>query len=943
MLKKLLQLAVLIFFSAVTTLHAAIDPTLDWYTIESEHLFVHYADGYKARAERALLIAEKAHARHTNDFNWQPLEKTHIVLSDETDFPNGFATPIFFNRTVLFLAPPTSVNTLEDFDDWFTTLITHEYTHIIHLDKSAGAPEYLRGIFGRFFLLFPNAYQPAWITEGLATHKETDLMRGIGRGQSTMFETMMREEVIKGLQPVDHVNLPVATWPAGTTRYLYGSQFMAFIAETRNEEALHNWVQGYSDNLLPFFINTNANQTLGANLTPLWKDYSNWLKEKYDSQIAQITNAGLKQGVQISADAYSTDQVQVLDKDVYFVRNNGYQQASLIKINAAGEYKVLAELNGSANLDVHKKRGILLTQDEFCNRYHVYRDIYRYDEEKKELIRLTKCGRYIFASWHPDGQKIFAANHQSGVMTLHQLNAEGGLQEVLWRGDNDEVLGQIDVSPDGDTLVATMWRHKLGWNIETFDLNTRQWQAITRGTEIESAPQYTPDGNILFGHEKNHAYNLYLYNTQNKSTVQISNVLGSAFQASQGEKDGPIYYAGYTAEGHSIFKLEDPTPITSSIKRANVSSDTTLLSYDYEDGDHAQRDYSPWPSMRPRWWFPFFGFTEQRSPVGISTVGSDALGFHNYSLAGSWDFKLDVFEGSASYAYADRLFLSLARNSSVFLDTNNELAFSTVHNIAGATYAFPFRKILSQHEILAGVFLDQEVAHKAGTVMASIPDFEDHILGLAWLYNSTKNHPLSISRNDGMTLRVVAEDSDTLDADYTGQVYTLDWKQFIRTGKESVLALRFLQGWGTDNPRPFELGGEDVGFSALGVLFGGQSASVFNQRKYPLRGYREGQPQLRGRRSQLLTAEWRFPFQRNERGIMTPPIGLMQWSGSVFVESGAAYQNSPDTYYSSAGFEIVADSNLFYFVPLRFRVGYAHGFDSEIGDDRLYMSLGSAF
>ncbi len=939
MLKQLLQLTVLIFFSAVTTLHAAIDPTLDWFTIESEHMFVHYADGYKARAERALLIAEKAHTRHTRDLNWQPLEKTHIVISDETDFPNGFASPIFFNRTVLFLAPPTSVNTLEDFDDWFTTLITHEYLHIIQLDKSAGSPEYLRSIFGRFMFLFPNVFQPSWITEGLATHKETDLTRGVGRGQSTMFETMMREEVIKGLQPVDHVNLPVTTWPAGTTRYLYGSQFMVFIAETQNEEAIYNWVQGYSDNLLPFFINTNAKQTLGANLTPLWKDYSNWLKEKYDAQIAQIKNAGLKQGVQISEDAYSTDQVQVLGKNVYFIRNNGYQQASLVKINAAGEYKILVELNGSANLDVHKERGILLTQNEFCNLYHVYRDIYRYDEEKDELTRLTECGRYIFATWHPDGQKIFAANHQGGVMALHQLNAEGKLQEVLWRGNNDEVLGQIDISPEGETLVATMWRRTTGWNIETFDLKTRQWQAITQGTEIESAPQYTPDGNILFGHEASHAYNLYLYNTKNKSVTQISNVLGGAFQASQGEKEGPIYYAGYTAEGHSIFKLDNPSPI----KSANISSDTKLLPYNYKDGNHQQRDYTAWPSMRPRWWFPFSGFTEQRSSVGISTAGSDALGFHNYSLAGSWDFKLDVFEGSAFYSYADRFSLSLVRNSSVFLDVNNELAYSSVHNIAGATYAFPFRKILTQHEILAGVFLDQEVKNKSGTVNVPIPDFEDHILGLAWLYNSAKNYPLSISRNDGMSLRVVAEDSDILNADYTGQVYTLDWKQFIRTGRESVLALRFVQGWGTNNPRPFELGGENVGFNALNVLLGGQAANVFNQRKYPLRGYKEGQQQLRGRRSQLLTAEWRFPFQRNERGIMAPPIGLMQWFGSVFVESGAAYQNSPDTYYSSAGFEIVADSNLFYFVPLRLRFGYAHGFDSEIGDDRLYLSLGSAF
>ncbi|HHO58879.1 MAG TPA: hypothetical protein ENJ64_01455, partial [Thiotrichales bacterium] len=229
----------------------AVDPALDWKTIESEHLFVHYAEGNKPIAERALAIAEQAHQRLTRELDWTPLEKTHVVLSDETDAPNGFAMPFFFNRTVLFLAPPTSLNTLEDFDDWFSTLIVHEYTHIIHLDKSAGSPEYLRTVFGRFLFLFPNLFQPAWVTEGLATHKETDPQRGIGRGQSTLFASMMREEVINGVQPVDHVNLPVSTWPDGATRYLYGVYFMAFLADQYGEEKIRQWIGEYSDNLLP--------------------------------------------------------------------------------------------------------------------------------------------------------------------------------------------------------------------------------------------------------------------------------------------------------------------------------------------------------------------------------------------------------------------------------------------------------------------------------------------------------------------------------------------------------------------------------------------------------------------------------------------------------------------------------------------------------------------
>jgi hypothetical protein len=119
--------------------------------------------------------------------------------------------------------------------------------------------------------------------------------------------------------------------------------------------------------------------------------------------------------------------------------------------------------------------------------------------------------------------------------------------------------------------------------------------------------------------------------------------------------------------------------------------------------------------------------------------------------------------------------------------------------------------------------------------------------------------------------------------------------------------------------------------------------SVFDNRDYELRGYPEGLPQLRGRRAQILTGEWRFPLQRIEQGVMAPPIGIMQWFGNLFVETGTAYEDSPDTYYSSAGLEVTADISLFYNLILRTRLGYAHGFDEEIGDDRVYIKIGSSF
>lgn len=932
----------------------AVDPGLNWKTIENEHLYVHYADGYKAIAERVLAIAEAAHQRSTEELDWYPREKTHVVLSDETDQPNGFATPIYFNRTVIYLAPPTSINTLEDFDDWLTTLIFHEYVHIVHLDKTAGAPDFLQNIFGRFFLLFPNLYQPGWIIEGLATYKETDLEHGTGRGQSTMFASMMRAEVANGIKPVSQVNLPITTWPAGATRYLYGVYFMKYIAETYGEDKLNYWIEEYSNNLVPFFINSNAKQTLGKDITSLWQEFQHWLNEKFQPQIKAIKAKGIRQGVRVSTDAYKTDSVRAIatgsGDEVYYVSNSGYKRASLMLVHSDGSTEELVDLNTDADLDVHPTAGLLLTQNEFCNNYTVYKDIYLYDRSSNRLKRLTECGRYLFASWFPDGERIIAVHFNAGRFELQMLDKNAQLQERLWQTSDGDILGQLDVSADGEKIIASMWRKGSGWNLELFDLTSKDWKKITNGTSITANPQFDPDGNILFSMEANDAYNLFRYSSDTGNVEQITNLIGGAFQSSQPSKDGAIYYTAYTAEGYAIYKLDMDEPDTDeqnsnkAVTNSAAFSDDRLQLIDYPVSSHQQNDYSALSNMYPRWWFPVISLSEQRNEFGATTSGGDALGIHNYAITASYDTKLTEPAWELNYAYADRFFLSTSRLNEIVIGANEEIERISNRDIASAVLAFPQRHILNQSYLLFSAIYDKTSDDTLADGAIPYQDFEDHLLGVAWLYNSAALNPLSISLNDGMRLRLVAEDSDTLNSDFSGQIYTLDWRQFIRTGKESVFALRLLQGWGTDQPRTFKLGGEGFSNDNVTLLLGNNyKESVFNQRKYALRGYKEGLPQLRGRRAQLLSAEWRFPVQRLETGIMSPPVGLMQWFGTVFAESGSAYQDSPERYYSSAGLELTADINLFYHLVLRTRLGFAHGFDKDLGENRLYLKIGSSF
>ncbi len=215
-----LAAGLLLLASAAARAGLGHDPALTWRTLHSPHFAVHYHDGEEQLARQAAAIAERLFERLAPLFDWRPAEPIEIVLTDEYDVSNGWTTLFPANRIAIFTAPPDEVFSLEDHGGWLETVILHELVHALHLDKARGAPRALRYAFGRLPLLFPNAFQPAWLLEGLATYYETDRARGMGRGQSSFFDMLMRMEVAGGIKPLREVNQTVDRWPAGFVPYL---------------------------------------------------------------------------------------------------------------------------------------------------------------------------------------------------------------------------------------------------------------------------------------------------------------------------------------------------------------------------------------------------------------------------------------------------------------------------------------------------------------------------------------------------------------------------------------------------------------------------------------------------------------------------------------------------------------------------------------------------
>lgn len=914
----------------------AINPGLDWKTIETDHFRIHFHNGEEALAKKSARIAETVHVELSHAMNWTPEDKTELVLTDEIDFANGAATPLPFNASYLLVTPPNEPNTIEDYDDWLKLLIIHEYTHIIHLDKASGFPRVMRNILGRFILFFPNALQPSWLVEGLATHFETDVEAGVGRGQSSLFDMMMRTEVSHGLKPVSQVNLPIRSWPGGTSFYLYGVYFYQFIEQRYGRDALLRYIESNSNRVIPFRVNANTQQIFGKSMTQLWADYEDYLKLRYLPQLEAIRATKRVSGEALTDGGFRTGSpVAMVDGSAYYLHNDGYRQPALMRRHADNTSEHIADVNFNAHLDMHEQAGALISQPGTCDNYYFYFDLYRIDVGSHSAERLTHCARYIYSSWSPDATQIMAVKMSLGQSSLHLLNADGDFKENLWQGKQDEVIGQIDWSPDGSQLVAAVWRTG-HWNLESFDLQTNKWQALTRDHWIQVQPRFTEDGeSIVYSADYNGVYNIHRMDNSTGEISLLTHVEGGAFAPSI-VKD-TLYYSGYGAKGYDLYRIEQVQPVTSLDPQTPVIRDEVVVQNATDISELTAKDYSPWASLRPRWWLPSAAAASGDGIwFGAVTGGNDALRIHSYLLSAAYEIETRTFSATAGYVYNNRLSLELSRSADIDLDEDNDNEIQSVRlsDEFQLTYAYPF--LHHDWRVLLNATLDEEYTEEVGVGITPLGDFKDGLAGIGFVFDSRQIFNFSISPADGRYVKLTAESSDTLDSDFSGDIFTLDWNEFIQITGEHVLALRMVAGWGTERPNPFRLGGATSTSSI---------EKTFNVRKYNLRGYDENLPELSGRRMYLATSEWRFPLARIERGWMSPPLGLSQLSGSLFYEAGASWNEggSADRYYPGAGLEVTAELNLFYHLQLKTRLGYAHGFDDELGDDVVYFSLASSF
>jgi len=267
---KSIALAAALVICAVRAVSAQLPPNEEWRTIQTRHFRIHFTPPLEQEARRAAVNAERAYAELSTELV-PPRGTIDLVVSDNVDYVNGYATPFPSNRIVVFAHPPTDASGLRNYDDWNTLVVTHELTHIFHLDRSRGIWRIGQAVFGRNPLLFPNLYEPRWVLEGLAVYFESRLT-GVGRLESAEHSMAARAAALANRVPtLQELSPGTSRFPGGEVIYIYGSLLFDYLSRTRGPGSIRDFVERGSKTPLPFILTLTSRGAFGMSFQTAWQ------------------------------------------------------------------------------------------------------------------------------------------------------------------------------------------------------------------------------------------------------------------------------------------------------------------------------------------------------------------------------------------------------------------------------------------------------------------------------------------------------------------------------------------------------------------------------------------------------------------------------------------------------------------------------------------------
>ncbi len=962
-------------------------PRLSFHVLRTPHFRVYFHQGLERQARLLAEVAESVWATVPAQLGLPPPGMTHVLLVDQDDASNGWATPLPYDTVMVTAAWPAPSDIIGNTSAWLRLVFTHEYTHVLQLHQSRGYARGVKAVFGRAPLAFPNLFLPGWSTEGLATYAESRFT-GQGRLRSGDSFTIVADRVREaGAERMDQVTGGQVQWPAGLGPYLYGGFFTQYLAQRFGEEKLGELGRRTAGRL-PYLASAAYRQTYAKGLGELWADYQRTLTDPGDVSAGQVPGQGpgevwpaaqiiprrlTREGYYVSTPRYAGDgrivygrqnaddlpAVAVIDLETAPKAEPPSRQVwgKAPALPAVG--RRLAIRYGGEQLSL---RGRIVFFDGADYQVNVAwrSDLYAAETDTGRVQRLTRDARLVAPDVSPDGRSLACISIAGGLRRVVVYGVEGTEVGSLALSAAARLLGEADAaygsprwSPDGTRLAVE--RRPAGGPSEIVVIDVASGRSTVVASSADArnvTPAWLPDGRaLLFASDRGgRSFELYVAGIESGEVIPIGGVPGGAMSPEVSPDGRRLVYVGYTAAGYDLFEMpveavrqaasrlsvnrggEQPGTVASPSRGTTPATPVEAPpAATPQAGTPAATPYRPFLTLLPRSWQPAGDFAGNHLRLGLSTGGVDILGRHAFGLTALWRVQAgsDAMYGPHRARPDWSAFYTYDRwRPGFFVAASDETTFPP-QSVAGVRQA---NAELRERHVAFGASVPFIGVRQAQVLQAA--------------FNVERNELLTV-RGDRTFLRNAIQAGWAFhNAHLFG--YSISPEQGVAVGVTSEQVRAALGADGNADAFTAEI----RGYLRLGgrhaVLATRAAVGVANGDAAVARVFYLGGPQpagslidfgndalslLRGFEDQAFAAshvgavnvEYRFPLWRVERGKGNWPLFLRTLHGAVFSDIGQVWdhQFSWADYKASVGAELSIDTVLGFGAPITVAAGVA--------------------
>lgn len=579
--------------------HAGLFPGKQkFYTLKTQHFYIHYHDGIGPLAGDLRDIAEGVFERITSRLDWKPWGRTHVVMTDKTDISNGLASVIPDNYILLYIAPPTGDSTLDHYKDYLELLFTHEFTHIVHIDKHNRVASPGRWLFGK--VVAPNGLTPAWMREGMAVYEESQIAPNYGRNNADYSDMVMRTAYYEGKFPrIDQIAGSSVHFPAGSGPYTFGGAFFEWLAARYGEDRMYKYQDEYASSLWLFALNNKARRVYGKSFYQLWREFKAELARRFEEEKSAITAQGLTALESVVKNKNSQNYFTPRPGGGHAYFESSFDEASAILIKDPSQPKPIQIKRSLFGQMSFSKSGRYLAFSSLSSvaPKTSHGEVFYYDLKEKKLFRVFEAGfkKKSMRAMDPDFSPADGGNRWI-VMVRNMLNTD-----QLYVFDTFEKRGYFITNapektqfsnprfaPDGQRIVVSRKDPDGQRDIVVYSHLGFELKRLTSDDKPDNHPVFSRDGRVVyFDSFRTGISNIFEYDLKSDVERQVTNVLTGVFQPMVSPQDGAIYVKGYGSDRNAVFRFFPPPVAVSQRQRTGNAPSFSLSDVRYDGEEDA--------------------------------------------------------------------------------------------------------------------------------------------------------------------------------------------------------------------------------------------------------------------------------------------------------------------------------------------------------------------